>query len=460
MGRFVLFVVIGMVIFWLVQLLGVPFHEDEAIYAAWSLRILRGDPWLWVTPVDKPPLTFYPMAASIGLFGRHEWAARLPNVLWTGLLLATLWRIAKHKQASGEFTLTLALFSPLLWAQAASAFTDAAMVALAFLAVERAISGRATQAGVAFGLAFLAKPTALLLAPLVVTTLHFVRGHALVVPRAPRTTKVVTTGGTFSDFLMACAAPLLLAWAWDASRVAPSWWALGAQAYGTLGQMGLGHIEGWGRLALFSLGPLFLVGIITRSNDFSRSIGTRSNDFSRSIATRSNDFSRSALGVTWLLWIPAHMVLGFQAWERYLLPLVPIMALFFALKEAKLDRKGKLIHYWCFILLVPLLIQPFELEPHDGRWQGIAEMGRAIEKLPREAVVYYFDAGRPLAWYAADAQATLLWVQLDQDDEPISWDKDQPSYIVLRTTDFWPATFANWYTVKQSGHFHLLKMRE
>ena len=243
---------------WLIYLLDVPFHEDEAIYAAWSLRIVRGDPWLWVTPVDKPPLTFYPIALSIALFGRHEWAARLPNLLWTGLLLAMLWRIAKRQGAYDWLAIRLPLFTPLLWAQAASAFTDAAMVALAFLAVERGMSGRATQAGVAFGFAFLAKPTALFLAPLVVTT--------LICSNDPERRRRVVT--TLSDFLMACAAPLLLAWAWDASRAAPSWWALGSQAYGTLGKIGIGQIEEWIRLTSFSLGPLFLVGMMdwTRSN--------------------------------------------------------------------------------------------------------------------------------------------------------------------------------------------------
>jgi len=60
---------------------------DEGRYAAVALRMLRsGD---WFTPTlshevphfSKPPLTYWALASSIGLFGRNEWAARLPNAL-------------------------------------------------------------------------------------------------------------------------------------------------------------------------------------------------------------------------------------------------------------------------------------------------------------------------------------------------------------------------------------------
>ncbi|MBZ0090134.1 MAG: hypothetical protein K8H90_07130, partial [Thermoanaerobaculia bacterium] len=60
---------------------------DEGRYTAVALNMLRsGD---WFTPTlshgvphfSKPPLTYWALASSIGLFGRNEWAARLPNAL-------------------------------------------------------------------------------------------------------------------------------------------------------------------------------------------------------------------------------------------------------------------------------------------------------------------------------------------------------------------------------------------
>ncbi|HEX8682163.1 MAG TPA: glycosyltransferase family 39 protein, partial [Ardenticatenaceae bacterium] len=241
MALAVLVAIVAIAAVWLPRLLAHPFHEDEAIYAAWSLQILRGDFWLSATPVDKSPLTFYPVAASIALFGQHEWAARLPNLIWTGLLFIALWRIAERQGRPGWFPVLLALASPLVWALATSAFTDPAMLALALFALERGQAGRSSQAGFAFALAFLAKPTALFLAPLLLLNLR--------------------RESSRSGFVLASAAPLLVAWAWDASRAVPSWWALGRNAYGTLGQAGA-QVGEWASLVLVASGAIALIGVV------------------------------------------------------------------------------------------------------------------------------------------------------------------------------------------------------
>jgi len=456
---FALFIIITIV--WLTHLLNVPFHEDEAIYAAWSLTLLREDVWLAQTLIDKPPLTFYPMALSIGFFGRYEWAARLPNLFWGALLLTSCWRIAKHYRASGKLVVFFMLLSPLLWAQAASAFTDLAMLALVFLAIERAVKGQPQLAGGAFGLACLAKPTALLLLPLTII--------GLLVEQEWKRADVATK---FSRFVAAFALPVLLAWAWDASRSAPSWWVLGTQAYGTLGQLNVAQIEAWLYIFLLSLGPLLLLSMMAFLYEWMTGVTSVR-------VTLPHQRLQLALAVTSILWVPTHLLLGFQPWERYLLPLVPIMALFFALHDAAIShaakneshsraflarfggglaKRGGAFVYGSVLLCVPFLIQPFQLEPHDGRWEGIREIGAIIETLPREAVVYYFETGRPLAWYAANAKASLIWAESDHHLLPSQ--SNQPSYLVIRITHTLPATLTNKSPsgVAQSGHFRLLKI--
>lgn len=67
---------------------GRPLWEpDEGRYVAVALEMLRSGDWLHPAlhhehpHYTKPPLTYWAIAASIGIFGPHEWAARLPNGL-------------------------------------------------------------------------------------------------------------------------------------------------------------------------------------------------------------------------------------------------------------------------------------------------------------------------------------------------------------------------------------------
>lgn len=80
---------IGVVLVMAIAGLGVrPLWEpDEGRYVAVALEMLRSGDWLHPAlhhehpHYTKPPLTYWAIAASIGIFGPHEWAARLPNAL-------------------------------------------------------------------------------------------------------------------------------------------------------------------------------------------------------------------------------------------------------------------------------------------------------------------------------------------------------------------------------------------
>jgi len=77
------------------------YEPDEGRYTATGINMLESGDWL-VPTVDgehphltKPPITYWALAASMGMFGRNEWAARLPAALafvGTGLLVLGLGR--------------------------------------------------------------------------------------------------------------------------------------------------------------------------------------------------------------------------------------------------------------------------------------------------------------------------------------------------------------------------------
>ena len=60
---------------------------DEGRYVDVALEMLKSGDWLRphvndeFAHVTKPPLTYWAVASSVELFGRHEWAARLPHAL-------------------------------------------------------------------------------------------------------------------------------------------------------------------------------------------------------------------------------------------------------------------------------------------------------------------------------------------------------------------------------------------
>lgn len=74
------------------------YSPDEGRYTIVALNMLDSGDWMRpmlhpeVEHWSKPPLTYWAIAASVGTFGRSEFAARLPNALaFAGTLLLLLW---------------------------------------------------------------------------------------------------------------------------------------------------------------------------------------------------------------------------------------------------------------------------------------------------------------------------------------------------------------------------------
>jgi 4-amino-4-deoxy-L-arabinose transferase-like glycosyltransferase len=170
-------------------LFGNTYHADEALFATWARLIaVWRDPLLLNQVVDKPPLLFYLQALFYPLFGPVEWAARMPNFIASLLLVpltgALAWKLYRD-ELSAILAAAFITFSPLTIQFSATAFTDPIMIALLVAALFSAASVRhfrlsdpaslpihrqimAFWSGLWFGLAATAKYQAWLFLPLII----------------------------------------------------------------------------------------------------------------------------------------------------------------------------------------------------------------------------------------------------------------------------------------------------
>jgi 4-amino-4-deoxy-L-arabinose transferase-like glycosyltransferase len=169
-------VALGLVLYVLPLLLPTPLLDpDEGLHAAIAQEMVeRGD---WVTPrllgepfLDKPILFFWSLAASLAVFGPHEFAVKLPGLLFgalgafaTGRLASRMFgRTAGWLAALFQATmlLPLALTEVAVHDVALVPWTTLAMLALwraAESGSRRAAAGWGAVAGVWLGLSLLTK---------------------------------------------------------------------------------------------------------------------------------------------------------------------------------------------------------------------------------------------------------------------------------------------------------------
>lgn len=148
------------------------FHPDEALFAAQSRYLSETGDWLLRrADLDKPPFTFYVTALSFRLLGVSEFAARLPNTLFSGLTVAVIYRLAQSLYRRYLVSLLAALLcaaSPYPLAFAPTVFTDVQMTWWIALAVLLAARGRWAGAGVCAALGVATKTTAAWFVPLLI----------------------------------------------------------------------------------------------------------------------------------------------------------------------------------------------------------------------------------------------------------------------------------------------------
>lgn len=302
------------------------FAADEALFATWARHIATWrDPLLQTQLVDKPPLAFYLQALFYPLFGPVEWAARLPNFVALLLLIPLTVRLYRRLYPSpihkSQFTIynsplpltAVALFltlSPYAIQFAPTAYLDPLLVTLLVAALAARKPG---WSGLLFGLALLTKYQALLFLPLLLL-LNGLQGWRwkqwqpwlagflpllalLLAWDAART-------GTFSlwEAQMGSYGGLRLAWSWELWPRLGKWLALGRYFFGST-----------------TLALLFLAGLVWLAAE-RRTAGGRGGGAER----RNVDDVLLLYLVGYLL---LHWLLAVPVWDRYLLPLLPVVAL-------------------------------------------------------------------------------------------------------------------------------------
>ena len=428
-------------------------HPDEALYGYWGLLIGHcQDPWLVDVPVYKPPLLPYLVAGAQALFGDSELTVRLPG-LAAGLLMvplaAALARSLYRDRAVASLTAVAAGLSPFAILFSVTAFPDPVMVVLGLAACVAAARGRPGWSGLLAGLSLATKQTGLVWVPLALV-LGLMRGGRVggqpsgVKGRTSngkrqgrwdhRTSwvkgRVSGRGSAVRAFLVCLGLSVGLVVVWDAVRVArgaKSFWDVGVIGYGGLRliwpqEVGT-RFRGWAALArhlfvspiangVLGVGvPVLAWAALTRGR------GTR------------EGFTDLLLGSFCVVHLLVHWLWAFPIWDRYLLPLVPVLAVLLGrclsrllrylprvtghLPSQNRDRSLLIVHLSLLIALAfPALRAAQSRYPvggDHGLYDGIDQVAALLRGLPEGAVIYQHWLGWHFEYYLFHAPVYLAY---------------------------------------------------
>ena len=458
-----------------------PLHRDEALYGSWARLVLSGsDPGLTTVWVDKPPLVIYLLAGSMGLLGASELALRLPGMLASLALLPVTYGLGRALggRRLGLLAMAIAAASPFAILFSPTAFTDPWLSLWLACAALAALVRRPFLSGLCAGLAIASKQTGILGLPLVMLLLwagEHMAGygpacptsranacrprperpggvfalwgratHTFGVGAAQTTHRDHAVGSTWShqesrprpraaQALGSALLGLVLALApvvwWDSLRWAtrPSFWSQSLQTYGGLG---LASPAVWpGRAAAWAqqIGYLFGRPPATAAMLLLAGLGAVAAGPGDSITFSRLPFScsRFTLVAIYVLgYLGVHFFLTFQPWDRYLLPLVPLLSV--------LAAQGSL-RAWSWLRapfrgaglarglgaggLAALLLWGAKLGATGAlpvgsdyaAFAGLDQVVATLRSLPWSAVVYERSLGWHLDFYMFDSPPPHIW---------------------------------------------------
>lgn len=354
----------------------VRFHGDEALFATYARNAAVYGDWMLSGPLDKPPLSLYAMALSMQFTGvttlpdgvltldarAGELAARLPAVFAGIVTVAAVMALAGvlGGPRAGWIAGTIASVSPQMIAFSATAFTDPLLVMFGTLALLQAARGRAITSGLLLAAAFASKQQAVLIAPLVVLLLSSRVGwRRLVTAAAAGGTLLLIWDLARQDLsIFAVAADNNNPYRW---LVPPSEWPERAAQ--------------WARYLSTAFGPPLLTALICAAGLLPLSLRS---------PTR---IERVRWGL--LVLLTAHVVLPFNLYDRYLLLLLPGIAVLAALRLRVLLRWR-----WTAVLVLSVVIAGGLAEPARyptdvrDRDSGLIELAAFINRQPLGTIVY------------------------------------------------------------------------
>ncbi len=389
------------------------FHGDEALYSHWGLLIASGEDIFLRKGVivDKPPVFLYTLAFFFKVFGPTEVAARLPNIIASLTSIVVLYWIALElfdRRVATLSTLFLA-FSPFDIQFAPTAFTDPLMVALALSSCLLALKRRHLGAGLVMGLAVMTKPLALFFLPL----LLFFSSVSL-----PRKEWRRGLGEAALRLFLGFTVVILAVVCWDVIIRVNNVNFLSASAarYGGLKLAPLERIwprlQGWTRHLQYFTGSRLLNIALIIGLPFVLCYGLWRH------RTREGWLFDWVLTGFSLYFVALHTFLSFSIWDRYLLGLVPIVAILLArvfllphdvLLNGESSRRRKAIYFSVLgLLLAVTLLQPtsvaskygFPVGGDHGAFQGIEDVADYFRaNAPPGSIVFHKWLGWHYSFY-------------------------------------------------------------
>ncbi len=427
------------------------FQADEALFATWAREIaIWRDPLLQMQPIDKPPLLFYLQALFYPLFGPVEFAARWPNwiasVLIVPLTGVLAWKLYRRPGTAVLAAALLALF-PLSIQFSPTAFTDPLLTFLLITGLTAVASQKPGWAGLLFGLALITKYQAFLFLPLLIGLgwlfgwrgRQWVNGYAgLLLPvglffawEIARTGSVSLWQSQMSNF-----GGVRLSWSWELWPRFWSWLDLGQTAVSPLIFFLLIPAVGW--FVLQHLRPSQTCQVYLGQPGLAKGKPDRSKNMDRLLLL-------FILGYGLFHWLWAIPV-----WDRYLLPLLPLLALLLARAYGDLlthlPVAAPILQFRGAWVVLLLLFISASWSARNGRTplgsfpeadQGAADVAAALADAPYGTVLYDHWFSWQWRYHLFDKRVFVNWFPHGQalaDDLAAFGQNGLPRYLALPKT--------------------------
>jgi len=417
----------------------IRFHPDEALFTTFARNIWTQGDWSLQGDLDKPPLTIYANALSLAFVAATynrgvpdfdarvgEFAARLPSVLASLIQIAAVYALSKRLYgiSIARWAALFFALSPLAIAYSPGAYTDGVMLMFTSLALLMSAAHRPLWAGLWLALAFASKQQALYVVPLCLLLL-FIQNNALTITRHHQEENLLPSSNSGRDKsfslsvyqgwrqLLRFMLPLILVYIalllWDSARFpSPSIFALAAANNTPTGLITpdqlaprlidwliyLQAILGAPTILLLFFVPIATIWRVIRQRD------ARETDY---------DTLLFAFIVVYLL---AHWLIAFNIYERYLLPILPLVAIMaartcawlWAMLRRAITQPEMTVAAGALVLsLISSAINASSGDtPYNServQYAGIIALADTLNDLPTATVIYDHWLGWELGYY-------------------------------------------------------------